>query len=64
MSIYRYILTRRILLAQQLIQKGAKPHLACEQSSFTDYTSFYRAFKARTGKSPTQYSKQYYDSPN
>ncbi len=58
MSIYQYILTRRIILAQQLIQQGAKPNQACEQSGFTDYTSFYRAFKARTGKSPNQYSKE------
>lgn len=57
MSVYQYILTRRILLAQQLIQQGVKPNQACEQSGFTDYTSFYRAFKARTGKSPNQYSK-------
>lgn len=56
-SIYQYILTRRIILAQQLIEQGAKPNQACEQSGFTDYTSFYRAFKARTGKSPNQYSK-------
>lgn len=57
MSIYQYILTRRVILAQQLIQQGAKPNQACEQSGFTDYTSFYRAFKARTGKSPNQYGK-------
>lgn len=57
MPIYQYILTRRIILAQQLIQQGAKPNQACEQSGFSDYTSFYRAFKARTGKSPNQYSK-------
>lgn len=57
MSVYQYILTRRIILAQQLIDQGAKPNQACEQSGFTDYTSFYRAFKARTGKSPNQYSK-------
>ena len=57
MSIYQYILTRRVILAQQLIQQGAKPNQACEQSGFSDYTSFYRAFKARTGKSPNQYNK-------
>lgn len=57
MSIYQYILTRRVMLAQQLIQQGAKPNQACEQSGFSDYTSFYRAFKARTGKSPNQYGK-------
>lgn len=57
MSIYQYILTRRVILAQQLIQQGAKPNQACEQSGFSDYTSFYRAFKSRTGQSPNQYSK-------
>lgn len=57
MSVYQYILTRRVILAQQLIQQGAKTNQACEQSGFSDYTSFYRAFKARTGKSPNQYSK-------
>ena len=57
MPIYQYILTRRVILAQQMIQQGMKPSQACEQSGFTDYTSFYRAFKARTGKSPNQYGK-------
>ena len=57
MSIYQYILTRRILLAQELIKDGAKPRQACLQSGFTDYASFYRVFKARTGKSPNQYGK-------
>lgn len=57
MSIYQYILARRIILAQQMIRQGVKPRQACEQCGFADYTSFYRAFKARTGKSPTQYVK-------
>lgn len=61
MSIYQYILTRRIILAQQLIQQGAKPNQVCEQCGFSDYTSFYRAFKARTGKSPNQYAKSLQD---
>lgn len=58
MSIYQYILTRRIALAQQYLQQGAKPRQACEQSGFTDYTSFYRAFKARTGVTPAQYMRE------
>ena len=57
MSIYQYILTRRIILAQQLLRQGVKPRQACEQCGFSDYTSFYRAFRARTGKSPAQYGK-------
>lgn len=57
MPIYQYILTRRILIAQELIKAGAKPRQACVQSGFTDYASFYRVFKARTGKSPNEYGK-------
>lgn len=58
MSVYQYILTRRIALAQQYLLQGAKPRQACEQSGFTDYTSFYRAFKARTGITPAQFGKK------
>lgn len=57
MSIYQYIITKRIAIAQQLIRQGTKPNLACMQCGFTDYSSFYRAFKARTGISPGQYGK-------
>lgn len=58
MPIHQYILTRRIHLAQQLMQQGVKPRQACQQCGFADYTSFYRAFKTRTGQSPAQYSKK------
>ncbi|MBP3655205.1 MAG: helix-turn-helix domain-containing protein [Clostridia bacterium] len=57
MTIHQYLLTRRVMFAQQLIVDGVKPRQAAVQSGFTDYTSFYRAFKSRTGKSPVQYGK-------
>lgn len=57
MSICLYILTRRVILAQQLIRQGSKPRGACVQRGFSDYTSLCRAFKARTGKSPNQFGK-------
>lgn len=58
MSIYQYVITRRIALAQQLIRQGVKPREASTQCGFTDYSSFYRAFKARTGLSPGQFGKK------
>lgn len=61
MSVYQYILTRRTIMAQQLIQQGMKPGEACIRSGFSDYASFYRVFKARTGKTPIQYAKEQSD---
>ncbi len=55
LSIHQYVIIRRILLARELIQQGVKPKDACGQCGFSDYSSFYRAFKARVGVSPEQY---------
>lgn len=54
-SIHQYLIIRRILIAQELIRQGVKPKDACIQCGFSDYSSFYRAFRARTGVSPEQY---------
>ena len=54
-SIHQYLIIRRILIAQELIRQGVKPKDASAQCGFSDYSSFYRAFKARTGVSPEQY---------
>ena len=55
LSIHQYLIIRRILIAQELIRQGVKPKDACLQCGFSDYSSFYRAFRARTGVSPEQY---------
>lgn len=57
LSIHQYILARRILLAQELLSQGIKPNQVSEQCGFSDYTSFYRAFRNRTGTSPNQFSR-------
>lgn len=56
-TIYQYLLTRRVLMAQELIQQGMKPNDVAPRCGFQDYTSFYRAFKSRVGLSPEQYRK-------
>lgn len=58
-TIHQYILTKRILLAQELLAQGVKPGQAGEQCGFADYTSFYRAFRSRTGISPGQFSRNH-----
>lgn len=54
-SVHQYMMIRRILFSQEMIRRGAKPKDACFQSGFMDYSSYYRAFKARVGMSPEQY---------
>ena len=51
-SIYRYILLRRLLLARQLLAGGEPAGVVCRSCGFTDYTSFYRAFRSEYGISP------------
>jgi len=48
-----YVLTKRLLLAHNLIQKGTKPTAAYLQCGFRDYSVFYRAYKKKFGRSPT-----------
>lgn len=57
-TIHQYLIIRRIMIAQDLIRHGMKPKDACVQCGFADYSSFYRAFRARVGVSPEQYRKQ------
>ena len=49
----RYIRTRKILYADSLIKRGMKPMDAFNRSGFTEYTSFYRAYKQILGHSPS-----------
>lgn len=51
-SVYRYIMLRRLLLARQLLMAGEPAGQVCGSCGFTDYTSFYRAFKSEYGISP------------
>lgn len=56
-SIHQYLIIRRILVSQEMIQQGQKPKEACFNCGFSDYSSYYRAFKTRIGMSPEQYRK-------
>ena len=57
LSIHQYILAKRILLAQELLAQGMKPNQVSDQCGFSDYATFYRAFRNRTGVSPNQFSR-------
>lgn len=51
-SLHRYIILRRLLMARQLLGTGMPAGQVSSICGFSDYTSFYRAFKAEYGISP------------
>ena len=55
-SVYRYIMLRRLLLARQQLSAGETAGQVCRSCGFSDYASFYRAFKSEYGISPREYT--------
>ena len=53
----RYIMEKRLLLAQQMLSRGARPTEVCEHCGFCDYTTFYRNYTAFFGHAPSQMSR-------
>lgn len=56
-SFYRCVTQRRLIAAKERILKGELLETIGEQVGFSDYSAFYRAFKAEYGISPRQYRK-------
>ncbi len=54
-SVHQYLIIRRIQVSQEMIRQGIKPKEACFQCGFSDYSSYYRAFRGRVGMSPEQF---------
>ena len=51
-SVYRYILLRRLMLARHQLLAGEPAGKVGQNCGFSDYTGFYRAFKSEYGVSP------------
>ena len=56
-SIYRYITQRRLIAAKTLIGQKMPMEEIARQVGFSDYSTFYRAFKQEFGISPRQFSQ-------
>lgn len=54
-SLYDYILSKRIILAKSLIRHGSNITDACFSCGFKDYSNFYKTFIAKTGISPKEF---------
>lgn len=54
MSIMQYIKYNRVLKARKMLADGVPASEAAERSGFKDYSSFYRAYRAITGRMPSE----------
>ena len=65
-SFYRCLTQRRLLAAQQMILEGAALETVSIKTGFSDYATFYRAFRQEYGISPRQFRKnlQTYPEPS
>lgn len=54
-SVYRYIMLRRLMMARQQLASGVAAGEVARNCGFSDYTSFYRAFKSEYGVSPREF---------
>ena len=53
-SVHKYIQSRRLLYANQLIKGGIPTQNACLDAGFNNYSAFYRAYKKYYKKSPSK----------
>lgn len=56
-SFYRYLTQRRLIAAKTLISEGIPLEIVSQRVGFSDYSTFYRAFRQEYGISPRQYRK-------
>lgn len=49
----KYIMAKRLMLAQKKIKKGAKPTQVFSECGFTDYATFFRNYKEHFGYPPS-----------
>ena len=56
-SFYRCVTQRRLIAAKKLIEANVSLEETAEQVGFSDYSSFFRAFKQEYGIAPRQYRK-------
>lgn len=53
LSLYQYIVKKRLILARNMLRKGYSVMDSCLQCGFGDYSNFLKAFKREFGRNPS-----------
>lgn len=56
-TLHNYITQKRLMCAAELIKKGCPVQVSAEESGFSDYSAFLKAFKKTFGTSPRNFIK-------
>ena len=57
-TVYAYIMALRLTHARRMLREGAPAVEAGRECGFSDYSTFYKAFKTQTGLSPQQFKSK------
>lgn len=57
-SIYQYVIKKRLTIARDLLRAGRSVTEACEECGFGDYSNFLKAFRREFGQSPSEVRNQ------
>lgn len=57
LSIYQYIMKKRLIVSRNLLRDGSAVMDACLQCGFGDYSNYLKAFKREFGMNPSEYIK-------
>ena len=53
-TLHNYIVSKRLLMARNLISEGMPVVKAAHESGFTEYSTFSRAYRRQFGQTPSE----------
>ena len=57
MSVYQYIMKKRLIISLNMLRRGVPVTNACLECGFNDYSNYLKAFKREFGKNPKEFLK-------
>ena len=60
-SVYQYVLRKKLMLAQQKIEEGESAASAALQCGFSDYSGFYKQYKKMFGVTPSEKTERFFE---